>query len=56
VDVSDPALLHDVAFADTGAHGLGLAEIMGFTSHGDHIYVAAGTGGFQVYSFPRAAD
>ncbi len=56
VDVSEPDLLHDVAFANTGAHGLKLAEIMGFASHGDHIYVAAGVGGLQVYSFSGAAE
>lgn len=56
VDVVDPDVLHDVAFADTGDHGLGLAEIMGFASHRDHIYVAAGTGGLQVYSVPDAAE
>ncbi len=54
VDVVEPDLLHDVGFADTGDHGLGLAEIMGFASHGDYVYVAAGTGGLQVYSFPGA--
>jgi hypothetical protein len=56
VDVADPALLHDVAFADTGPHGLGLGEVMGFASLGDHIYVAAGLGGLLIYSFPGAAE
>jgi hypothetical protein len=56
VDVSDPALLHDIGFADTGPHGLGLAEIMGFASHGDHIYVAAGAAGLQIYSLPAASE
>jgi hypothetical protein len=56
VDVADPDLLHDVASADTGAHGLGLAEIMGFASHRDHIYVGAGAAGLQVYGFLGASE
>jgi hypothetical protein len=56
VDVSDPDLLHDVASTNTGPHGLALAEILGYASHGDHVYVAAGMGGLQVYSFSGAAE
>jgi hypothetical protein len=56
VDVSEPDLLHDLAFADTGPHGLSLAEIIGFASHGDYIYVGAGVGGLQVYSFSGASE
>ena len=55
VDVVDPDRLHDLAFAEID-HGLGLAEIMGFASRGDFIYVAAGVSGLQVYSFPSASD
>jgi hypothetical protein len=29
---------------------------MGFASHGDHIYVAAGSGELQVWSFQGASD
>jgi hypothetical protein len=54
VNVEDPDEMRALAFADVGNHGLGLAEIMGFASHGNLLYVAAGAQGFQVYSFPGA--
>jgi hypothetical protein len=57
VGVSDgapdaPVELEDLGAADTGPVGLNLAEIMGFASRGDHVFVAAGAQGLQVYSFP----
>jgi hypothetical protein len=29
---------------------------MGFASHGDHIYVAAGAAGLQIFSFSGASE
>ena len=56
VDISDSEALAVEASGNTGPHGLGLAEVMGFASLGDHIYVGAGAQGLVIYHLPGASD
>lgn len=56
VDVSIPADRHEIVSVSIGEPQVGLAETIGLTSRGDHIYVAGGATGLQVYLFPGLSD
>ena len=56
MDISDPETLVVEASGNTGSHGLGLAEVMGFAALGDYIYVGAGAQGLVIYQLPGASE
>jgi hypothetical protein len=56
VDVRDPTNLRSVAVLPIGLHYTRLGQGMGIVPRGNHLFVAAGLLGLQVYSFPGLSD
>jgi hypothetical protein len=56
VDVTDPVHPVGVASLPIGRHYLKNGQGMGIVARGNHLYVAAGLMGLQVYSFPGLSD
>jgi hypothetical protein len=56
VDVSNPSAMADAGSLSIGRFGAKLAENLGVTIRGDHIFVGAGILGLQVFSFPGLSE